>query len=292
MPIAPVNDLEIYYEDKGSGPVLLLVMGISAQSVIWHPEFVQGYVDRGFRVIIYDHRDIGKSTWLDGAEAPSPLRCIGRRLAQLQVTAPYTLSDMASDAVGLLDHLDIDQAHVMGVSMGGMIAQHLAIEHSARLLSLTSVMSGPGSVRHMVGEIRAIKALLGPKPTSRQTAMDRNEFLFRTVGGKLPIDIDWVRERAGLSWDRGYNPMGFVRHFAAMSASGHRLGTLPSVKVPTTVIHGDSDGLVPLRAGRATARAIPGAQFIEVPDMGHNLSRQTWPLLFEEQLRLEPSLTA
>ncbi|MCO4744889.1 MAG: alpha/beta fold hydrolase [Proteobacteria bacterium] len=286
MAFAPVNGLNICFEDAGEGPVLLLVMGISAQHIVWHPEFVQGYVDAGFRVIVYDHRDIGESSWLEGVPAPTPIECIGRRVARLSIPAPYTLSDMASDAMGLLDHLGIEKAHVMGISMGGMIAQHIAIEHPERVLSMTSIMSGPGSVRHMVGEPSAIRALLGPSPRTAEQAMDGNEHMFRTVGGELPIDIGWVRERARLGWERGYNPMGFTRHFAAITASGNRLERLATVRAPSTVVHGTADPLIPLRAGRATAHAVPDARLVEIEGMGHELSRAIWPRLLTEQLEL------
>jgi pimeloyl-ACP methyl ester carboxylesterase len=273
------NGIEIGYDvfGEGDGDVVILVMGIGAQRIVWHDDLCAEFVARGFRLIRLDNRDVGESTWLNDQPAPSPLRATLRALLRLPVAAPYSLSDMAADVVGLMDGLDIDKAHVIGASMGGMICQHLAIEHPDRLLSMTSMMAGPGTARHMLGKPSALRALLSGPAISREEAMDLNEALFRVIGGTLPMDVNFIRERAGMSWDRGHNAQCFPRHWAAIMASGRRLRALRGVRVPSLVIHGKVDPLVPMRAARATASAIPGCRTLYVDGMGHDMPRSTWP---------------
>lgn len=278
MALASVNGLDIAYDERGEGEPLVLIMGFGAQRCVWHPEFCDLLAARGFRVIRLDNRDVGASTWMNGARAPSLRDGLLLRLRNQPVPAPYDLSDMAGDVVGLLDALDVDAAHVVGASMGGMIAQHVAIEHPGRCLSLTSIMSGPGSRRHQLCHPRALHALLSsPPPRSREEAMASNEVLFRVIGGKLPIDMEFIRQRAGDSFDVGYNGPGVVRHFAAMLASGSRMEGLRQLTIPAAVIHGTADPLVPWWAGHATARAIPGASWHPIRRMGHELVAETWP---------------
>jgi len=281
------HGIELAYDEFGTGgEPLVLIMGIGAQRIVWHDSFVAMLVERGFHVLRFDNRDVGQSTWLDGVRAPEPWRAALRAMVKRPAPAPYTLSDMASDTVGLLDALGLDRAHVVGASMGGMIAQHLAIEHPGRLKSMTSIMSGPGTVRHMIGRPSAIQALLGPPPTTREEAMDHNEALFTAIGGTLPMDIAHVRDRAGLSWDRGSNPAGFVRQWAAIMRSGSRLHALRSVKVPSLVIHGTKDPLVPPRAGRATAEAIPDCASLFIEGMGHDMAPSTHTTMADAIARL------
>jgi pimeloyl-ACP methyl ester carboxylesterase len=190
----------------------------------------------------------------------------------------YTLSELAADAAGLLDALEIDSAHVVGASMGGMIAQVLAIEHPDRVRSLASIMSGPGTRASRMPRLRAFGALMKPPPHDREGAVERAVKVFEVIGSPgFETDEPYLREVAGLSYDRSHNPQGIARQMHAITTSPSRAKTLRSVRAPTVVIHGDADPLVRPRAGKATARAIPGAELVMVEGMGHDLPRGTWP---------------
>ena len=272
MPTLAVNELELAYDAVGAGPPVLLIMGIGAQRVLWPDELLERLASEGFRAIRFDNRDIGESTRLSQAPVPPVLPSMLRAIAKRPVPAPYSLSDMATDTAGLIEALGLERAHVVGASMGGMIAQHLALEHRDKVATLTSVMSGPGSVRHMLGKPKAIKALLSTPPTSRQEAQDHTVRLFQAIGGRLPQDEHRLRTSAGIAWDRGPHPEGFARQWAAIMASGSRLRALRRLDVPTLVVHGTLDPLVPPRAGKATADAIPGARMLWVDGMGHDFA--------------------
>ena len=272
MPVATVHDLELAYDDVGSGPPVVLIMGIGAQRILWPDSLLDRLAEHGFRAIRFDNRDIGESTRLTDEPVPPVLGSLIAALAKRPVRAPYNLSDMARDTVGLLDALGLPQAHVVGASMGGMIGQHMAIEHPQRVASLTSIMSGPGSVRHMIGKPRALRALLRPPPRTREEAQRNVVQLFSAIGGTLPRDEEGLRRYAGLAFDRGLHPAGFARQWAAIMASGSRLPALREVQVPTLVVHGTVDPLVPPRAGKATADAIPNAELLWVDGMGHDLA--------------------
>lgn len=283
MPRTSVGAVELSWEERGSGTPLLLIMGVGAQRAHWPPGFLDALADRGHRVITFDNRDVGESTWLDGAPLYPVPTLFWARLTGARLDVAYDLSDMAADSVGLLDALELDSAHVVGVSMGGMIAQHMAIEHPTRVRSLVSIMSTPGHVLGMLGKPYAMKALLTPPPDrSRSTYIERNVSFFKTVGGTLATDEAGLRERAALAYDRGDNRPGVARQFAAMVASGSRKATLRSVTAPTLVIHGSVDPLVLPRSGRATAAAIPGSRFVEIPGMGHELAPPSWPTVVHE----------
>jgi pimeloyl-ACP methyl ester carboxylesterase len=280
------NGIDIEYESMGTGEPLVLIMGIGAQLVDWPQGFCQMLVERGFRVIRFDHRDVGLSTRFPHARVPRVRKLIARWLLGRQVPAPYTLSDMAADTAGLLDALGIDSAHVLGVSMGGMIAQTLAIEHPSRVRTLTSVMSTTGERRGFLSRPHALRALLMPAPRNRDEAMDRAVAFFRTVGSpQYPFDEAAMRERAGRAFDRGMDPRGFLRHMAAILASGSRRRALRRVRAPTLVIHGQADPLIPVAGGRSTARAIPGARLRVIPGMGHDLAEGLWRRLVDEVAR-------
>lgn len=282
MPRAHVGEVELEYEVRGAGVPLVLVMGIGSQMVFWDDQLVDRFVDGGFQVIRFDHRDIGLSTRLDHLPVPRPGPVITRSLLRLPVDAPYTLSTMAADVVGLLDHLAIERAHVVGVSMGGMIAQHLAIEHPARLRSMTSIMSTSGAhvLRPgMAPHPRALAALFSPRPGSADEAAEQIVRTFRVIGGDAvddPTEADRLRGVARLAYERGLSPRGFLRHFAAIAASGDRTERLRGVRTPALVIHGGRDPLIRPEAGRATARAIPGARYLELPEMAHFMPRRLW----------------
>lgn len=281
MPIARANGIELCYEVSGQGRPLVLVMGIGAQLVAWPEGFVTALVDRGFQVIRFDNRDVGLSSKIEGAGRPPGIRAaIARGLLGLPIEAPYTLVDMADDLAGLLDHLGLEDAHVAGVSLGGMIAQTTAITHPRRLRSLTSIMSHTGDRVTGIGSPRALRALLGPPPRSAAQAAERMVHFTRTCGSTgFPLDEDDIRRRAAAAYERCFYPRGFVRQFLAALATGSRTGALRFVRTPTLVMHGSADSLLPPRGGRATARAIPGARFELIEGMGHDLPPGAWPIV-------------
>ncbi len=284
MPIAPANadGIELCYETFGDpdGVPLLLIMGLGGQLVRWDPELVEGFVDRGFYAIRFDNRDVGLST----KPAVGSFDIGSRLLAAFggqPVEAPYLLSDMAADAVGLLDHLDIPAAHVVGVSMGGMIAQTMAIEHPGRLLSLTSIMSTTGDLDVGQPTPEAAMLLLRPRATDRAGAVAADIEVSRIIGSPEHFDPERVRRDAELSYDRCFHPAGIGHQLLAIMASGSRSAALADVDVPTLVLHGDVDPLVDVSGGRRTAEAIPGAELVVIEGMGHDLPPVFWPTLIE-----------
>lgn len=290
MPRATVSashgPLDLEYEVFGEGEPLLLIMGIGAQMLLWNDELVASLVRRGFQVIRFDNRDTGLSGKVPG-RGGDLRKLMARRVLGLSIAAPYSLSDMARDAVGLLDHLGLPRAHVAGMSMGGMIAQTMAIEHPRRVSSLTSVMSSTGARRDLLTQPKALGALLRRAPKDRAEAVEGAVGFFRACGGTTHApDWDWLRDVAGRAYDRQFYPAGFVRQFAAILASGSRRKSLRGVRAPTTVIHGLEDPLILPHAGEATAAAIPGSRFVPVPGMGHDLPSTTWNLFADELERL------
>ena len=282
MPKAKANGLELEYEIIGEGEPLVLVMGIGAQLIYWRDEFCERLAEQGFSVIRFDNRDVGLSTKLNGQNAPSFRELVARRLVGLPIRAPYTLADMADDTAGLLDALGIERAHVVGASMGGMIAQTMAIIHPHRMMSLCSIMSNPGDRRHLLSSPRAMKALLQPAPNNRDEAMDRAAAFYAVCGSTgFPRDVEAVRERAGRAYDRCYYPQGFVRHMAAIFATGSRREALKFVRTPTAVIHGSVDPLILPAGGRATAAAIPDSRLHIVEGMGHDLPEGAWSQIID-----------
>src|SRR5688572_4840246 len=272
---ATANGVEIVYETIGdpSNPALLLVMGLGTQLIHWDRELCELFAERGFHVIRFDNRDAGRSTRID-----APVPNLTRAMAGLKIEAPYLLDDMADDAFGLLDHLGIEAAHVAGVSMGGMIAQTMAIRRPERVLSLTSIMSTTGERRAGRPKLRVWSVLTRRAPHDRDAYIEYFVRVFRMIGSKgFPADDEArVRELAGMTYDRGHHPAGTGRQLAAIIASGDRTEKLRGLRVPATVIHGKADPLIPFRGGRATAAAIPEAKLIAIPGMGHDLPRQVW----------------
>ncbi|MBW1878399.1 MAG: alpha/beta hydrolase [Deltaproteobacteria bacterium] len=276
------NGIELAYDSFGEGDPLVLVMGLAGPRRMWPEEWCLGLAEEGFRVIRYDHRDVGCSTWLQDAGTPDLPRLLVRRALGLPVRTAYTLSDLAADLVGLLDALEIDAAHVVGGSMGGMVGQTLAIEHPHRLRSLTSMLAGPGNRRFLLGKPHALRALLAPFPEPGPAAVDHEVALLRLLNGSaLPVDEGELRQIVTEAQADQRHPDASARHLAAVLASGGRLRKLRSVTVPTLVINGTADPLVSVAAGRATARAIPGARLHLVEGMGHGLPRVAWPELIE-----------
>jgi pimeloyl-ACP methyl ester carboxylesterase len=267
--------LDIAYERFGAGelPPVLLLMGLGTQMLGWPDGFCDVLVARGVHVIRSDNRDIGLSSHLSDAPAPD-LAAIFRGDTS---SASYTLSGMAGDTVGLLDALGLESAHLVGASMGGMIAQTVAIEHPDRVRSLTSIMSSTGDPSVGQATPQAMAALLSPPATTRAEAIERTLAILRVIGSPgFELDEADVRWRTGLAFDRAHDPAGVSRQLAAISASGDRIAALRSVSVPTLVVHGADDPLVNVSGGRATARAIPGAELVVLDGMGHHLSRELW----------------
>ena len=284
MPIARTNGIEIAYETFGppDGRPLLLIMGLAAQMILWDDEFCAALAARGHRVIRFDNRDVGLSTKLDAAGMPDAAAAMQAVLLGERIAAPYLLRDLAADGVGLLDALDIPAAHVVGASMGGMIAQTMAITYPARVLSLTSIMSTTGERSLPPARPEAVAVLFLPAPADRAGNVERAVHIFRTIGSPgFPFDEARVRDLAGRSYDRCFSPAGAARQLVAILASGSRREALAAVTIPTLVIHGRDDPLIPLEAGLDTARAVPGAELLVIDGMGHDLPRGAWPEIVE-----------
>ena len=273
------KDITLCYETFGdaSDPTALLVMGLGTQMIAWHEDFCGELAARGLHVVRFDNRDCGRSTHVRGA--PPTLAQILRRSRH---AAHYTLADMAGDAATLLDRLDLVPAHVIGASMGGMIAQTLAARHPDKVLSLVSIMSNTGNIRTGQPALRLYPLFLRRAPAEREAFIDHMERLFALVGSRgIPRDAEELRRLAAESYDRDHDPSGTLRQLAAVMASGDRTPALRRIAAPTLVIHGSADRLVTLSGGRATARAIPGAELMIVRDMGHDLPRALWPRLLD-----------
>src|SRR5436190_21517920 len=266
--------IRLCYETFGdpADPALLLIMGLGTQMVAWHEDFCRKLVDEGFHVIRFDNRDIGRSTHLEGAPTPTTPQLLMRR-----PPAAYRLEDMAGDTAGLLEGLGIGAAHVVGVSMGGMIAQTLAATRPDRVLSLASIMSTTGGRRVGQPKLRVMPIFLRRPPGGREAFIDHTETLFKTIGSSgIQRDDAELREVAGLMYDRGLDPNGSARQLAAIIASGNRTPALRRITAPTVVIHGNADRLVRPSAGRAIAKAIAGSQLVKIDGMGHDLPRAAW----------------
>ncbi|MFQ5697240.1 MAG: alpha/beta fold hydrolase [Myxococcota bacterium] len=279
MPKAKTHEIEIEYETFGSpdGQPLLLVMGLGAQMILWDEEFCEGLARRGHRVIRFDNRDIGLSSKLDSAPVPNALELMARAASGKPLEVPYTLDDMADDAAGLLDALEIPRAHVVGASMGGMIAQTLAIRHPARVASLTSIMSSTGNPDLPPAKPEAMQVLLAPPAADRAAAIDQAVRAARIIGGGvLPFDEERTRTQATRAYDRCFYPEGVARQLAAIVAHGSRVEALRRLRVPALVIHGDVDPLVPVEAGRDTHAAIPDSRLLILEGMGHALPPEVW----------------
>jgi pimeloyl-ACP methyl ester carboxylesterase len=271
--------ITLCYETFGdpSDPTALLIMGLGTQMVAWRDEFCNQLAERGLHVVRFDNRDVGRSTHLS---APPPT--VGQLLRRSRAAASYTLADMADDDAALLDELDLAPAHVIGASMGGMIAQTLAARHPASVRSLVSIMSNTGSRLSGQPSLRTYGLLLGRAPRERDAYIAHFERVFAAIGSPgLPRDLDDVRELAALSYDRDHDPNGPGRQLAAIIASGNRAGELRRITAPTLVVHGRADPLVAYSGGRATARLIPGAKIMSVEGMGHDLPRAVWPRLID-----------
>lgn len=271
----PTTGIEIFYEDHGdpAHEVILLVMGLGAQLTLWPDELVEALVGEGFRVIRYDNRDIGLSQKMEGARAPSlPIQVLRKKIG-FPAKVPYTLTDMAHDGIGVLDALGIERAHVVGASMGGMIAQLMAIHHPERLASLTSIMSTTGNGKLPQAEKHAMEALIAPLTSMEEEALIAHGLnIAKNIGSPgFPFDPDQQRERVLKNIRRSVYPAGLPRQLAAIIDDGCRRSRLASVRTPTLVLHGEADPLVRLEAGEDTARHISGARLVTIPGWGHDL---------------------
>ena len=269
------NDLEIEVEDTGgSGPPVLLIMGLGMQLIAWPQDFVQPLVDAGFRVIRHDNRDSGLSQHFDPFGVPNMLLAMTKVRFGFMPKPPYTLADMARDSIGVLDALGIDRAHVIGASMGGMIAQRVAILAPERLSSLTSIMSSSGAPGLPAPEADLIRAMFGePKSAAPQDVFDYAEMLYRLIGSPaFPMTDADLRQRVVEAATRSFRPGGVPRQMLAIAADTTRARELSNIRTPTLVLHGRADPLIPLACGEDTARRIPGARFVPIDGMGHDVA--------------------
>ncbi|MFD1935800.1 alpha/beta fold hydrolase [Nonomuraea mangrovi] len=271
---AHANGIEIAYDTFGTprDRPLLLIMGLGSQLVHWDDEFCELLAGRGHHVVRYDNRDVGLSTHFSEEGVPD---------LTPGAAAPYLLSDMADDAAGLMDALGWPAAHVLGVSMGGMIAQALAIAHPGRVLTLTSIMSTP-SPDAGPPTPEATAALFSAPAPDRQAAIERALEVWTVIGSPgYELDRERIAKLAGLAYDRDYDPAGTTRQLAAILASGDRTEGLGRLRMPALVVHGEADVLVQVSGGRATAAAIPGARLMTFPGMGHDLPRPLWEQIMD-----------
>jgi pimeloyl-ACP methyl ester carboxylesterase len=282
----PNTGIEIFYEDRGdpSAEVILLVMGLGAQMTLWPDELVAALVGDGFRVIRYDNRDIGLSQKFEGKRAPSPPVQVLRKKIGFPAKVPYTLKDMADDGIGLLDALGVARAHIVGASMGGMIAQLMAVHHGERLASLTSIMSTTGNGKLPQAEKHAIDALVAPIQSMEEESLVAHGLnIAKNIGSPgFPFDPEQQRERVLLNMRRSVYPAGLPRQLAAIIDDGCRRSRLANVTVPTLVMHGEADPLVKLEAGEDTAKHISGARLVTIPGWGHDLPIALIPRIASE----------
>jgi pimeloyl-ACP methyl ester carboxylesterase len=276
------NGISLEVEDHGSpsGEPLVLIMGLGMQLVAWHPDFVAMLVERGFRVIRFDNRDIGLSQRFDHLGVPNLALDSLRFAVGMKVKAPYTVGDMADDTAGLLAALGIPSAHICGASMGGMIAQQLAVRHPQRVKSLTLIMTSSGA-RSLPGPSLKVRGALISRPADPnnvQSVIEHYVKLYRLIGSPdYPAPEAYLQERLGMSVRRSYRPAGTARQMVAIAADGNRSPLLAQIRQPTQIIHGKADQLVPVEAGQDLAKKIAGAEIDLIAGMGHDLPTPLWP---------------
>jgi len=286
MPVVAANGIEIAYDDRGSrtDPPILLVMGLGTQMTAWPEAFCDDLAAHGFRVVRFDNRDIGLSTKFDAAPPIDLAAILQRVMAGRKINPPYQLTDMAADAIGLMDRLAIKSAHIVGASMGGMIAQIIAAEHPDRVRSLVSIMSSSGDPGLPQAAPEAIAAIMQARPdgSDRELAVKHGMKVYRAIGSPgFPTSDEELRVKVGAAFDRSYYPAGVGRQFAAIMANGSRVEMLRKLSVPTLVLHGADDPLVPVEAGRHTAALIAGSNLTVIPGMGHDIAPGLIPILVE-----------
>jgi pimeloyl-ACP methyl ester carboxylesterase len=282
--LARANGVDICYEIFGDATAepMLLIMGLGAQMVLWDDAFCEQLAQRGFRVIRFDNRDIGQSSKMSGGKKLTPFELLKLRLFKIPVAAPYRLYDMAVDTIALMDVLGIRSAHLVGASMGGMIAQEIAITFPERLRSLTSIMSTTGNPKVPPPTREAAAMLMAPPPKTKEEYIARFRQTWKVLRvGSFPEDEALDPSRAECCFSRGLNPAGVGRQLRAILASGSRKARLSQVKAPTLVIHGTVDPLVRPEGGKDTAASIPGARLMMVEGMGHALPLRMWPQVID-----------
>jgi pimeloyl-ACP methyl ester carboxylesterase len=284
MPITKANGIDICYEEVGdvNDPTLLLVHGFTAQVISWEEGFVRALADRGFRVVIYDNRDVGQSTHFDGVHVN--LRNVAAAVRSgddASVLVPYTLSDMAADGIGLLDVLGVDRAHVAGVSMGGMIAQTIAIEHPERTQSLASIMSTTGELAYGRSTDEANAAILTAPPAEREAYIAQSLEHWKIWASRYHWSAEAAAGRLGRQFDRMFYPEGATRQLGAIIASGERSKGLGALEMPTVVIHGRQDTLIQPSGGERTADLVPNSRLLLLDGMGHDLPEPLWPAIID-----------
>ena len=279
------NGIRIEYDTFGNkfSPPLLLIIGLGGQMIDWDKEICEALAAKGLYIIRFDNRDTGLSTKFEDAGVPDIMEAFTANLQGTPIKAPYTLDDMADDAAGLLEALGIQKAHICGMSMGGMIAQTIAIRHPNRVLSLTSIYSSTGNPDLPQPKPEIMQILITPPPEEREAAIEFTVKMFKTIAGTgFPFDETWIRNLAARRYDRSFYPEGIARQLIAILAHGNRKEALTSVSVPTLIIHGDEDPLVPLEAGKDTADAILGANLMIIKGMGHDLPHKgAWPQIVD-----------
>lgn len=282
VPTTTNGDVELHYETFGdqAHPALVLVNGLGSQSIRYRDEWCQLFVDAGFFTIRFDNRDTGLSTKFDSF-VPDPRAIRSALAAGERPDVPYDLGDMALDVVSVLDAVGVDRAHVMGLSMGGMITQMLAIEHPHRLHTITSVMSTTGEAEVGRSSPEAMQLFTKPARPDRDGVIERQIEAARTYGSPDHVDPEFIAEWAGEEFDRCFHPTSSARHMAAVQASGSRAEGLRSVTIPTLVVHGDQDRLLDPSGGRRTAELVPGARFVLIEGMGHDYPPAFWQPIVE-----------
>jgi pimeloyl-ACP methyl ester carboxylesterase len=277
MAFATNGPVQIFYETFGdpTDPTLVLVNGLGSQCITYRTEWCERFVAKGFHVVRMDNRDVGLSTHFTDV-TPDVNRVVDSVARGEAVDVPYTLSDMAADVIAVLDALSVDRAHVMGLSMGGMIVQVLAIEHPERLRSITSVMSNTGELEYGQGTPDARATLFGPPPTNRDEAIANHLAGLRVWGSPGKVDDAAQARFAGEAFDRAFDPAGVARQLIGVSASGSRAEALREVRVPTLVVHGSADTLIEPSGGRRTADLIPDAKFVLIDGLGHDYPEAYW----------------
>ena len=279
------NGIQIEYEAFGEpdSPALLLIIGIIGQLTFWDEELCQQLAQQGHYVIRFDNRDAGLSSKIEEAGVPDIMQTIETLRKGETINPPYTIEDMADDAVGLLDALGIEKAHICGMSMGGMIAQTIAINYPMRVLSLTSIYSRTGDPEEPQPEPEARKFLLAPPPQEREAYIEHGIKLFSTISGPgFPYDEEWLRNFVAQSYDRAFNPEGVARQLVAILAQKNRRPELKSLSAPALIIHGSDDPLVLVEGGKNTAADIPGAELMIIDGMGHDLPHGgAWPKIID-----------
>ena len=283
MAKANANGIQIEYETFGdsNSPPLLLIRGLGTQMTDWEEDFCNQFVEKGFFVIRFDNRDVGLSQKFEECGVPDIMAALTALMQGQQVQTPYSLEDMADDAVGLLDALGIKKAHILGISMGSAITQIIGYRHPSRVLSLIPIMGTTGNPELPQAKPEAMELLLTPAPEEREAYIEHYKITQKVIWGNLPYDEEDINKRAAISYDRSNYPQGVARQLVATIANGNRKPRLASITAPALVIHGAQDPLIPMEGGKDTAKAIPGADLLIIEGMGHCLPRAAWPQIVE-----------